>query len=78
VFHDQRLHSAHNLAVCGVLFVFVWTTHSVSRNWTSSDSRWTIPTALSVIDDHTAKLDKYSELIEQSDFCAIDCVSKRQ
>ena len=60
--------------LCISLFLLTWTCHSLSRIWTSTDSRWTIPTALSIIDDHTANLDKYTSLIEENDFYAIDCL----
>ncbi len=60
--------------LCIGLFFVTWIFHSTSRVWTSTDSRWTIPTAVSIIDDHTARLDKYVTLIEQNNFYAIDCV----
>jgi len=62
------------IAICAGLFFAVWFSHALSRNWTSTDSRWTIPTALSILDHRSARLDQYAPLIEQDKFYAIDCL----
>jgi len=71
----SHLSRQHDLALCCCLLVAVWIAHATSRTWTSTDSRWTIPTALSIINDHTASLDRYASLIAQDNFYAIDCVT---
>lgn len=63
-----------DVTICAALFFMVWFCHALSRNWTSTDSRWTIPTALSILDRHSARLDHFAPLIEQDKFYAIDCV----
>jgi hypothetical protein len=66
--------SRSDVGICFAIFVFVWLSHASSRTWTSSDSRWTIPTALNIIDRGSANLDNYASMVEQNNFYAIDCV----
>lgn len=72
------LSGQHDLALCCCLLVGVWIAHVTSRTWTSTDSRWTIPTALSIVNDHTGNLNRYALLIAQHGrevFCLEDRLS---
>lgn len=60
-----------------LIFGIVFLTHAGSRVTTSSDSRWVLPVALSLIHDGDIELDEYRERIEADQFYAIDQVGGR-
>jgi len=58
-----------------IIFFVVFVAHFDSKVVTSSDSRWTIPTALSIIKEHNTNLDEYRNLIIANQYYAIDSVN---
>jgi hypothetical protein len=59
-----------------VVFVFllVWLIHAESSVITSGDSRWFLPTAVSIIEHGNINLDEYAERIEEDEFYGIEAV----
>jgi hypothetical protein len=62
------------LLPCAALFFLVILTHTFSPNATPFDSRWTVPTALSLVHSHNADRDEYLPMLERDHFYAIECV----
>jgi len=56
------------------LFFIVFFVHSLCPVGSMSDSRWTIPVALSLLDRGDTNLDEYSALIEKDDHYGVECV----
>lgn len=69
-----RLRPTRDLLIAGALFALVWATHSLSRNATLFDSRWTVLTALSILHQGNTNLDEYLPRLERDRFCLIECV----
>ena len=68
----------HGLIIASV-FVFIFSTHFWgSQTSTSSDSMWTITTALSIIREKNIDLDEYIHLIREQQFYAIENVGRHQ
>jgi hypothetical protein len=65
----KRLRSAIILVS---IFFSVFISHLGSRNITSFDSKWSIPTALSIIKEGNTDLDEYKEMLEKSNYDAIE------
>ncbi len=60
------------------LFILIIITHSMSPVVTNGDSRWTIPVALSILNNHTTDLDQYPDLISRSHSYAIKKINGHQ
>jgi len=58
-----------------IIFSLVFTIHFNSKVVTSSDSRWVVPTAFSIIKEHNTNLDEYHNLINSYQYYAIDSVN---
>jgi hypothetical protein len=58
-----------------VLFLITFIVHSFSPVSTSFDSRWTIPTAISLLDHGDTNLDEYPALIEKDYDYSLECVN---
>jgi hypothetical protein len=58
-----------------IIFIVVFAVYFNSKVITSTDSRWTIPTALSIIRNHNTNLDQYHNLIAFEQYYAIDSVN---
>jgi len=56
------------------VFVIVYATHLFSGVIASGDSRWYVPTALSIINEGNADLNEYPEMIEEHDYYWVDQV----
>ena len=54
------------------IFFSVFISHLSSRNINSSDSKWSIPTALSIIKEGNTDLDEYKEMLEKSNYYTIE------
>ncbi|MBI5084218.1 MAG: hypothetical protein HZB13_06430, partial [Acidobacteria bacterium] len=57
------------------LFAAVFLVHALSPVPASGDSRWTVPTALSLLDRGDLNLDEYQREMTASGYYAIECVS---
>ncbi len=57
------------------LFLVTFIVHSASPISTSFDSRWTIPTAISLLDHGDTNLDEYSGLLEKDHDYSVECVN---
>ena len=57
-----------------ILYLFVFAIYLISPCATPFDSRWTIPTALSMIHEHNTDLNEYLPLLERDKFYAIECM----
>src|SRR5258706_7197275 len=57
------------------LFFIVFGVHVTSFVSAQGDSRWTIPQALSLIQQHNFDLDEYANLFPAHDYYLIECVS---
>ena len=57
------------------LLVVVFLIHGLSPNATPFDSRWSVPIALSILDQGNTELSEYKPLIEHHKFYMIECVS---
>lgn len=57
-----------------MVFLVVFLTHGLSPIATSSDSRWTVPLALSLLRERNADLDEYRQDLEAHRFQGIQCV----
>ncbi|MGD0917232.1 MAG: hypothetical protein ABSB22_12325 [Thermodesulfobacteriota bacterium] len=55
---------------CLILFFLVFIGHLVSRNITSVDSKWSIPTAMSIIKEGNTHLDEYGEILQKNNYSA--------
>jgi len=64
-----------NIWILLILFLLVFCTHYESNVVTPSDSRWTIPTAFSILKEHTSSLDQYHDQLLWSQYYAIDSVN---
>jgi hypothetical protein len=53
--------------IAAILFVGVWLCY-LPGNMGCSDSRWSIPTAVSLVDEHNADLDEYAPLLRANRF----------
>jgi hypothetical protein len=58
-----------------VVFVVVFLAHLQSKNITSGDSRWFIPTAISIIHHHDINLDEYIARIESDNYYHIKFIN---
>jgi hypothetical protein len=56
------------------VFVVVLTVHALSPNATPFDSRWTVPIAVSILDQGNTDLDEYLPLLEHEQFYGIECI----
>ena len=66
--------NTRDVSISLLILLVTWSCHSASRVRTSTDSRWTVPTALNLIDHGTSRLDNYALLIKQNEFYAVLCV----
>lgn len=64
-----------DLAIPVFIFFLVFISHLFSRNITSSDSKWSIPTAVSMIREGNTDLDEYKEILERSNYYGIEKVN---
>ncbi|MCL6543683.1 MAG: hypothetical protein K6T61_00520 [Bryobacteraceae bacterium] len=60
--------------VVPALFLLVFLTHGLSPIGTSSDSRWTVPLALSLLRERNTDLDEYHRDLKAHRFQGIQCV----
>ena len=70
---SQESRSTHRREVAAsiLLFALVFAVYASSRVITSSDSRWTLHVAMSIIKEGDVALDEYSEVIAKNDEAAI-------
>jgi hypothetical protein len=61
-----------HVAILASIFFSVFISHVSSRNITSPDSKWSIPTALSIIKEGNTDLDEYKEMLEKYNYFAIE------
>jgi hypothetical protein len=61
-----------HVAILASIFFSVFISHVSSRNITSLDSKWSIPTALSIIKEGNTDLDEYKEMLEKYNYFAIE------
>ena len=66
-----RLH-----AIAVALFALVFTTHSVSPNATSSDSRWIVLQMVSLFSEGNTDLNEYPDLLREHTYLGIQCVDR--
>ncbi len=59
--YSQRL-------IPALVFLSVFLSHFFSKNITSADSRWSIPTALSIVKERNTDLDEYKGLLEKNNY----------
>ena len=57
------------------VFLVVLPAQVLSPNATPFDSRWTVHTALSILNEGNTNLDEYLPLLERDNFYAIECIS---
>jgi len=57
------------------VFAVVFSSHSLSPNATPFDSRWTVPTSLSILHEGNTDLDEYLPLLTRDNFYGIECIS---
>jgi hypothetical protein len=57
------------------VFVIVLSAHALSTNATPFDSRWTVPTSVSILRQGNTDLDEYLPLLERDSFYGIECIS---
>ncbi len=62
-----------DLRLAGILFLVVFLVYCLSPNATPFDSRWTIPTAMSILNEGDTDLDEYLPLLEADGFYMIEC-----
>ena len=60
-----------------VIFILVLLVYLVSPIKTSFDSRWAIPTAMSIIEEGNADLSEYPQLLERNNYYCIDQINGR-
>ncbi len=58
-----------------LLFLFVFFTHSISRNSTPFDSSWTIPTILSILNQGDTELHEFLPRMIEHRYYGVECVS---
>lgn len=63
------------LLAAAAVFLIVLPAHVLSPNATPFDSRWTVHTALSILDEGNTNLDEYLPLLERDSFYGIECIS---
>jgi hypothetical protein len=56
----------------GVIFLVVFLAHALSRVVASTDSMWSVPTAVSILREGNTDLDEYAEMIEANDHYAVE------
>ncbi|MBU0708691.1 hypothetical protein KJ596_02980 [Patescibacteria group bacterium] len=62
------------LFVLALIFLVVFLSHALSSNVTSFDSRWTVFTSLSLIEEGNTDLNEYSEMLEEHEYYAIGVI----
>lgn len=76
--YNRRLRGRHSdskqLWIPLVVFLVVFLSHGLSPIATSSDSRWTVPLALSLLRERNTGLDEYWRDLEAHRFQGIQCV----
>src|ERR1700759_1108763 len=55
-----------------LVFIISFLVHFAGDVVTSSDSRWVVPTALSMEREHNANIDEYRDLVHKWDYYAVD------
>lgn len=63
---------SRDILFCLILFFLVFIGHVVSSNITSFDSKWSIPTAMSMIKEGNTHLDEYKDILQKSNNFAIE------
>jgi len=71
---DSRSSIRRDVAASALVFTLVFTVYASSRVIYSSDSRWTLHVAMSIIREGNIALDEYSEIIARNDHAAITYV----
>jgi hypothetical protein len=60
--------------VAGAIILVVFLVHVLSPNATPFDSRWTVHTALSIVNEGDTDLNEYESLLAADNFYAIECI----
>lgn len=70
----ERVSDSNRRWIPLALFLLVFLTHGLSPIATSSDSRWTVPLALSLLRERNTDLDEYQRDLKSHRFEGIQCV----
>src|SRR6266852_394963 len=57
------------------VFAIVLSAHALSPNATPFDSRWTVPTSVSILHQGNTDLNEYLPLLERDSFYGIECIT---
>ena len=55
-----------------LIFIAVFAAYAASPVITSTDSRWTVPTALSILREGNLDMDEYPELLESNGYYGVE------
>ncbi|MBL7178267.1 MAG: hypothetical protein ISS66_20785 [Desulfobacteraceae bacterium] len=73
---DRQRLSHYKWLLLAALFLFVWAAYLSTIIGTSGDSRWSLPTALSIIKEFNTDLNEFAEILDIEDK-RIECIDGR-